>query len=295
MTPEWPAGLVVYSLALWVLLSGLDDLFLQLVFFYLWLTGDRGFRAPSRSELQQARQKRIAIFVPLWHEHSVIRRMLEHNLPAVRYRACEFFVGVYPNDPATAAEVRRVARRHANVHLAECPHSGPTSKADCLNWIYQRMLLWEEEHGIRFEAVVTHDAEDLIHPESLLVINWCLDRWDMVQVPVLPLPTPLSDWTHGFYCDEFAEFQTKDLPVRNRLGGFVPSTGVGAGFSREVLEALAGRHGNRVFEPESLTEDYESGFRVHALGRPQVFIPPHAFGTEPLPRASISRAGSPPP
>ena len=59
-------------------------------------------------------------------------------------------------------------KRHPNVHLAVCPHDGPTSKADCLNWIYQRMILYEEEHGVQFDIIVTHDAEDIIDPDALL-------------------------------------------------------------------------------------------------------------------------------
>ena len=156
------------------------------------------------------------------------------------------------------------------------------SKADCLNWAYQRMLLFEEARGVRFEAVVVHDAEDLIHPESLRLINYHLENHDMVQVPVLPLPTSPREWTHGLYCDEFAEFQTKDIPVRQALGGFIASNGVGTGFSRAVLEALAARSGNRIFEPGCLTEDYDAGYRIHALGRPQLFTTIHGLPGGPL-------------
>ena len=269
---EWLAACLL-TLAPWVVLSGLDDLFLQLTFCFLRLSGARRFRWPDEEELEGARPKRIAVFVPLWQEHRVAERMLEHNLAANRYPFCDFFAGVYPNDPATAAGVGEVARRFPAVHLAVCPHDGPTSKADCLNWIYQHMLLYEEEHGVEFDAVVMHDAEDLIHPESLRVINYFLEDHDMVQVPVLPLPTPASEWTHGVYCDEFAEYQTKDIPVRQLLGGFIASNGVGTGFSRAVLRKLAERHSNRIFEPLALTEDYETGFRIHVLRCPQLFVP----------------------
>ena len=34
----------------------------------------------------------------------------------------------------------------------------------------------------------------------------------MVQIPVLALPTPFAKIAHGVYCDEFAEFQFKDMP-----------------------------------------------------------------------------------
>src|SRR6185369_8780296 len=105
----------------------------------------------------------------------------------LRYPCADFFVGGYPNDGRTLAAVREAMKRYPRVHLALCPHDGPTSKADCLNWIYQRMLAHEELYGVRFDIVVTHDAEDVIHPESLRWINYFAGTCDMIQVPVLPL------------------------------------------------------------------------------------------------------------
>ena len=264
-------------LAVYVLLSGLDDLFLDAVFVHRWLKlhlfGKVWFPWPTLEQVDAAPRRRIAIFVPLWQEHKVIGRMLERNIPATLYHAAEFFVGVYPNDAPTAAAVRQASRKYPRVHLAMCPHDGPTSKADCLNWIYQNMLAYEESHGVRFEMVVTHDAEDVIHPEALRWINYFATSYDMVQVPVLPLATPLSQWVHGLYCDEFSEFQTKDIPVRQMRGSFIPGNGVGTGFSRAVLDKLAAAYSNRVFDPECLTEDYENGWRIHAMGCRQVFVP----------------------
>jgi len=117
------------------------------------------------------------------------------------------------------------------------PHDGPTSKGDCLNWIYQKMTDYEARHGVHFEVVVTHDAEDLIHPESLRLINWFSRSYDMVQVPCCPCHR--AGRIHPrLYCDEFAEYQLKDIPVRQRINGFLPSNGVGTGFARAALERL---------------------------------------------------------
>jgi adsorption protein B len=272
--------LVLWSLAplgIYILLSGLDDLFVDLVWLYSWLRRivkhQPRVHIPSEDELVSTPIKRIAIFVPLWHEHKVIGPMLAHNIASIRYPSYDFFVGAYPNDKATVAAVREAEARFPNVHLAICPHDGPTSKADCLNWIYQRMLMSEELNGTRFDAIVTHDAEDMIHPESLRWINYYVSEFGFVQIPVLALPTPLVNLTHGVYCDEFAEFQSRDLPVRNMMGGFVPSAGVGTAYSRDALEALATSSSNRIFEPICLTEDYENGYRLHELGFRQIFVP----------------------
>jgi adsorption protein B len=254
----------------WYVISGLDDVFLCIVYFFF---RPEGPERPSQSQLEGAGEQRIAILVPLWREDRVIGQMLERNLAAIRYRNYHFFVGVYPNDEPTIAAVEAVAARSSRVHVAMCPHGGPTSKGDCLNSAYRRMQEYEFEHGLRFAVAAIHDAEDLIHADALRLMNWYSRRYDMVQTPILPLRTSPLELTHGIYCDEFAEHQLKDLPVRQSLGGFLPSNGVGTAFSRAALERLANERSGRVFDPESLTEDYEIGYCLHAMNFRQVFVP----------------------
>ena len=266
-------------LALWILLSGLDDLVVLIAFLYGW--AHRGKPPPKAADAESA-EPLVAIFVPCWQEHAVVGDMLAHNLSAIRYRRYHFFVGAYPNDEKTVQAIQRVEIRNGNVHLSLCPHDGPTSKADCLNWIYQRMLLYEEQHGLRFELVLIHDAEDLIHPEELNRIARYGRDYDMIQLPVLALPTPWLDLTHGLYCDDFAETHTKDMIVRQLLGGFIPSSGVGTAYSRAALERLAAAESNRLFEPSCLTEDYEIGFRLWRLGLRQIFVPLELASGQPV-------------
>lgn len=268
---------ILAPLAAAILISGLDDLVVDLAWAWTWLKSRLRPAAslfpPGARQLENARRQRIAIFVPLWHEHQVIGRMLEHNLAAIRYPDYHFFAGCYPNDVETQAAVLSVAERFPRVHLALCPHPGPTSKADCLNWIYQHLLLIEEKSGEAFDIVMIHDAEDLIHPEELRWINYYAARYDFVQTPVLALATPFRKLTHGVYCDEFAENHSRDMRVRAALGGFIPSCGVGTGYRRDALERLARASSNRLFEPEALTEDYENGLRLFRLGCSQAFVP----------------------
>ena len=260
-----------------ILVSGLDDLVVDLAWAWTWIKSALRPAAsmfpPGPRQLENAPLQRIAIFVPLWREHEVIGRMLEHNLAAIRYPDYHILAGCYPNDVETQEAVQAVAARFPQVHLALCPHPGPTSKADCLNWIYQHLLLLEETSGQRFDVVVIHDAEDLIHPEELRWINYYAARYDFVQTPVLALATPLYQLTHGVYCDEFAETHTRDMTVRAALRTFVPSSGVGTGYRRDALSRLAHASSNRLFDPEALTEDYENGLRLFRLGCSQAFVP----------------------
>ena len=78
-------------LVLWILISGLDDLFITLAFL---CTRRRSFPWPSDADLDAVPERRIAILLPLWREHRVIGQMLERNLAAIRYSAYDIFAGV---------------------------------------------------------------------------------------------------------------------------------------------------------------------------------------------------------
>lgn len=264
---------ILGPVAVWVLLSGLDDLFVDIVAAMAALRNRGGKTRPSRREILAHEQKPIAILVPLWQESSVIARMVQQNRASILYRNYHFFIGAYPNDEPTLREIRKLEARFDNVHLAICPHDGPTSKADCLNWIFQNLLAFERASWLRFEILMTHDAEDVIHSDSLHWVNYYADEYQMIQVPVLPIPTPLKNWTHGVYIDEFTEYQSRDMPARQTMGAFVPSNGVGTGFRRDALDRLAASDQNRVFEPACLTEDYENGLRLRLHGAKQMFLP----------------------
>lgn len=261
------AAATLVPLGYYLLFSGLDDLAIDLCWLWRKLLRRTPALPPAPAE------PAIALFIPLWQEADVIAPMLDHNLAAIDYTNFQVFVGVYQNDSATQAAVWRLEDRYSRVHLAEVPHDGPTSKADCLNWIRQRMLLHEEQTGCRFDIVVIHDAEDLIHPRSFTRIRQYSASYDMIQVPVLALRTPFGEWTHGVYCDDFAESQGKDLETRTSLGGFLPGCGVGTAFRREALDRLAAVNQNCVFSPDSLTEDYDNGLRLFRLGCRQVMLP----------------------
>ena len=274
---------VLAPLAFWVLASGLDDLFLDLSAIYFKLKKACG-RQPGPPV--PAPEKGIALLIPAWREQDVIAQMLERNLAAIEYTNHEVFAGVYPNDPGTIAKVRAVAQRDPRVHAVVCPHDGPTSKADCLNSIYRGILAYEEERGVRFELILHHDAEDVIHPRSLDWINRYAEQYDMVQAPVLPLSTPCREWTHGTYCDDFAQSHLRDLHTRLALGGFLPSCGVGTAYRRSALDRLAWNNGGQVFQPGCLTEDYQIGLELHRLGCRQILLDAQELSEDGAPAAT---------
>ncbi|SRR5579871_294795 len=255
----------------WLFLSGCDELIVDL--WFAWRAAfSRESWEISMERLDHLPEQRLALFIPCWLESEVIERMVEHNLEIIDYKNYDVLLGVYPNDASTLAKAMALEQRHERVHVSLCPAPGPTNKADCLNWIFQRMRIHEQMSGERFDIVVQHDAEDLIHPKAFRLINDLTRCYDMVQIPVLPLEMPARFVTHGTYCDEFAEFQLKDIYTRQSMGGFVPSAGVGTAFRRDALEEIAQSYRNQIYNVSTLTEDYEIGLKFHRHGKKQFLV-----------------------
>jgi adsorption protein B len=266
----WHVGLreLLLVTAVLIALSGLDDLFIDFVFFgrTLWrrLTVYSRHPRASAESLRRPDPAPIAIIVPAWDESAVIGQMLTNLLDRLDYPRYRVFVGVYPNDPSTRAAIAAVADHH--VQTVVCGDPGPTTKADCLNHLWTAVLAHEARAGEAFKAIVLHDAEDVIHPQELWIYDALIPRLAMVQLPVLPLPDPGSRWISGHYADEFAESHAKDLVVREALGAAVPSAGVATAIERQYLGRIAVLAGGAPFDAACLTEDYELGHRLKALG-----------------------------
>ncbi len=210
--------------------------------------------------------------VPAWQEANVIAAMVETSHRLIQYNRYHIFVGVYQNDPETIAQVQAVALRVPHVSMAIVPRNGPTSKADCLNIILSEIFAYERDTGTRFTGIAMHDAEDVIHPYELRLFNYLLDRMDLIQLPVYSFERSLFDLVAGTYMDEFAEWHTKDLVVRESLTRVVPSAGVSTCFSRSAILALQSDRQSEVFSTSSLTEDYDIAFRLKKLGMREIFV-----------------------
>jgi adsorption protein B len=253
------------------LLLGAGDLAVDFVWIGLWIRR-RLRRTPRDSALSLAAARApgaIAVFIPAWDESAVIGGMLAHARQAFGEADYLLYVGCYPNDPATIAAVE--AAGDSRVRCVVGPRPGPTSKADCLNQLWQAMRADEARRGRRFKAVVLHDAEDVVHSAELRVFDTLVERFDLVQLPVLPLIDPEARWIGAHYADEFAEAHGKGLVVREALGAAMPSAGVGCAIARAALDRMAEAHGTP-FDPASLTEDYELGLRLGAMGRRAAFV-----------------------
>ena len=187
----------------------------------------------------------IAILVPAWDEAAVIASMLRATLKRIEHPNYRIFVAHYRNDPATAAAITSVIDGRIEPILVDA--DGPTTKADCLNYLHDALLAYELATGQSAKAVVLHDAEDLVHPLELTLFDRLIDRAGVIQLPVLPLIDRGSQWISGHYCDEFAEAHAKEMVVREAVGAAIPLAGVGCAIAREPLARIAAMHDGRPF------------------------------------------------
>jgi adsorption protein B len=261
--------------ALGFLLFSLDDLAVDLIYFarrsWRSLTVYRRHpRADARALVDGTPHGWMVVLIPAWDEAAVIGAMLHSTLGRFDHPDYTLLVGYYRNDVATRLAIEAVA--DPRVIAVEVPADGPTTKADCLNHLYAFLVRHEAVIGRQARAVVLHDAEDLVHPLELKLFDSLTRRAGVVQLPVVPLPDRSSPWIAGHYCDEFAESHGKELVVREAVGAAIPLAGVGCAISRTAIARLAAAHDGKPFAGGSMTEDYEMGLRLGALGERTMFV-----------------------
>ncbi len=273
LSTAWLEGLVLgagHELMLFasvgILLIGLDDLF----FDAMWLgtRGERHLGATGKSQLAGT----IAVFIPAWDEHRILAAMLRRSLAAWAGEDVRIYVGCYPNDAATLFAISPLVASDRRLRLVVNERDGPTTKGDNLNRMWAALGEDERAEGIRFAAIVLHDAEDHVHPGEIALYRRHLTDAAMVQIPVVPIIARGARWIGGHYGDEFAEAHGKEMVVRSRLGMPLPSAGVGCALTRHTLALLAIERGGDPFRCNSLTEDYELGMVIGAYGLRARFV-----------------------
>ena len=274
---EWLA-LIEHELLLFAgfffLVGALDEFAIDVTWGWLRLTGRaRSWRIDRAEGRSRALAGQVAVMIPAWLEHEVITATIAYTLRAWPQDALRIYVGCYRNDPLTAEAILRGTGHDPRLRLVVHDREGPTTKADCLNRLYAAMVQDEQRSRSAFRLVVLHDAEDMVDPAALALLDGAMAEAEFVQIPVLPEPQRQSRWVGSHYCEEFAEAHGKAMVVREALSAGLPAAGVGCGFSREMLGAISEEMGGEgPFSVDSLTEDYELGLRIKAAGGRSRFL-----------------------
>ena len=258
------------------LVSGLDDIFIDIVYYsrrlYRYIFKRKVIKEITLEQLKGKQEQTIAVLIPAWDESVVIFQMLLNTATSVQYSNFHIFVGSYPNDEPTRLAAEKAREIHSNISIITTPADGPTNKADCLNWVFQGVRNFEKDHDVKFDFYVMHDAEDVVHPLSFKYYNFLMPRVHFIQIPVFPFATKLTNLVTGVYMDEFAESHTKDMRVREVLANTLPSAGVGTAISAEAITYLAEKNQNQIFDIDTLTEDYMMGLRLSAFEGKSIFL-----------------------
>ncbi|MGN3973944.1 glycosyl transferase family protein [Tsuneonella sp. SYSU-LHT278] len=256
------------------LIGALDEFAVDLIWFVLRVTGRaRTVRLSEEQTGPAPLAGEAAVFIAAWREAGVIGATIRHALSAWPHADMRLYVGTYRNDPLTAEAVIAAADHDPRLRLVIHDCDGPSTKADCLNRLYRALEADEDRVGRAARMVVMHDAEDMVDPAALGLLDEAISSVALAQIPVLPEPLPQSRWVASHYCEEFAEAHGKGMVVRDALGAGIPAAGVGCAIARETLLELAARRGrDGPFAAECLTEDYELGLGVAALGRRSKFL-----------------------
>ena len=274
---EWLA-LVEHELLLFAgvffLIGALDDLAIDGLWLWLKARGRAITPVLARSRGEDAPLAgRAAVLIPAWQEADVVGATVAHALAAWPQADLRLYIGCYRNDPDTIAAVLAGSGGDPRVRVVVHDAHGPTTKGDCLNRLYAALSADEAHSKAPFRTIVLHDAEDMVDPAALPLLDRAIADAEFVQLPVLPQVQAHSRWIGSHYCEEFAEAHGKALVVREAVGAGLPAAGVGCALDRVALRRLEGdRTGSGPFPRECLTEDYELGLRIAEFGGRSRFL-----------------------
>lgn len=210
------------------LIEAVDDFAVDLYWIWLRLTGQaKTPRLDSEVIAQRSLAGDAAVFIPTWREADVIADTIAHALESWPQSNLRIYVGCYRNDRETFRAATLAAPSDPRLRLMIQDADGPTTKADCLNRLYRALCEDEKRSGKMARMVVFHDAEDMVDPAALPILDEAVGSAEFVQLPVLPLPQADSLWLGSHYCEEFAEAHGKNLVVRDALKTAIPAAGVG--------------------------------------------------------------------
>jgi adsorption protein B len=136
------------------LLFAIDDLILDLIYLarrgWRAVTVYRRFAPADAAILAGPAEGWMVVFIPAWDEAAVIGDMLRATLQRFDHPDYTLMVGQYRNDPATAAAIATVS--DPRVAAVDIGINGPTTKADCLNRLYDALVRTEIDRGRRAAA-----------------------------------------------------------------------------------------------------------------------------------------------
>lgn len=261
-------GLIFATL---IIIFSLDDVIWDLIYMYYSLSGKLKEKKISVKNLEKVTPKLLAVVVAAYKEEDVLEQVIENLVRTQEYPMSLYhiFLGVYPNDPGTKEIALNLSKRYPNIHVITHVLNGPSSKADNINNVIKNIFEYEKIKKFRFNGIIIHDSEDIVHPYEFMLENYLFETKEAIQIPVFPLQE-MPKWSNffknmvtGTYADEFAENHFRTLNARNAMNAFVPSAGTGFALRRDVLDSFKDHN---IFPVGSLTEDFKLSLQLKEKG-----------------------------
>jgi len=230
--------------------------------------GANRLRAPvpviGPDDLPRKSRKSLGILVPAWIDDDVLFEAVTSLASSIDDHRSQIFIASMHNDPRTRDEAEMLASRYVNVHSVVLPIDGPEPTATAINGLLDFALDYETQTSIEFHGFLVVHPGDSLHPRSLDLVQWALDRADVVRLPVLAATSVNAEgFIQGHFGDALAEHHLRTLPVRAGLSGLVSSGGSLLAFSRNAArDARSATHSGELLSQRSFAPDYEFALRL---------------------------------
>ena len=214
--------------------------------------------ARTRNDFHTTHRKAFAVVVPAHNEELVIGNTLR-SLLAMDYRKALYDVIVIADN---CTDRTAAIARDAGAIVYERSDAQQKGKGYALRWCFDKILL----PPVRYDAVVVVDADSVVSPNFLLVMNHYLDQGAKVlQASDIVQPQPGS-WSPEVTRIALMLFNYV-RPLGGKLLGFSAGLrGNGMCFSSDVLRTIP-------WSAYSITEDLEYGIRLLQEGIRVEFAP----------------------
>ncbi len=204
-----------------------------------------GFRH-RKEEIKHTPHKRFAIVIPAHNEERVVGPLLD-SLKSQRYPRSLFDIHLIADN--CTDHTTDVARKHGAI-IHERTDTEKVGKGYAIEWMIHRL----DQFGDRYDAITMFDADNLVHPDFLSIMNDKLCDGHLVIQGYLGIKNPFDTWVSVSLAISYWYDNRMWQHARSRLG--LPCALGGTGLCIDY--ALLGKIG---WKATGLTEDLEFGVR----------------------------------
>ncbi|MCC6604357.1 MAG: glycosyltransferase family 2 protein [Anaerolineae bacterium] len=226
---------------------------------YLLLLTLAAWRAPKHTSIPATPQKlnQFLILIPAHNEEKLLPRLLV-NLQALAYPQSHYRVHVIADN--CTDKTAEFARQH-NAIVHERWNTEQKGKGYALQWLLEK--LWQ--NNITHDAIVIFDADTVVSPNFLDVMNARLNNGERVIQAYYAVQNPESSFSAGLRYAALAVLHYLRPQGRMVLGGSAGLKGNGMVFAADVMKSHTWS--------ASVTEDIEQHMALLLSGERVTFAP----------------------